>query len=495
MSPNLSTSSYMNSTIAAVATPPGEGGIAVIRISGPQALAIAAQIFQPLTSRSNKIVEHYDGYSVHYGVVGYPPVSLNNTTDQLIIVDDVILTVFKNPKSYTGEDVCEIACHGGSASTTAVLTLVLTAGAKLAEPGEFTRRAFMNGRMDLAQAEAVAALIRAKTDESRKAARRQLNGDFSLAVHAIRHELIGAVASIEVTIDFSDEAGDLNYTELLETLNASLERVIDLQAGADRGRVLREGRHIAIIGRPNVGKSALLNALLKTERAIVTPLAGTTRDTIEESLIVNGIPIVLIDTAGIRDTIDEVETIGIERSTEAARNADVCALVLDASVGIQSEDVDLFESAARGGETLIVLNKCDLVTPQSQSALTEIVAERLRVEMSSVHLVSALNRVGMEALERSLADPSFGSSGIRNSMENEISSSTAPSVGIVRHIQALQAVHISIRHAIDSTQQEMPGDFIAIDIRGALDSLGLITGQTVTDDIIHRIFADFCVGK
>ncbi len=315
-------------TIAAIATAQGDGGIAVIRISGAAAASVASTVFMP---RSYDDVTRYAGYSVHYGVV----------TDRVLgaTVDDALLTVFRAPRSYTGEDVCEIACHGGSATTRIVLDLVLKAGARIALPGEFTQRAFLNGRMDLAQAEAVADLVRARTESARRLARRQLDGDVSRAAAAIREDLIGIVAAIEVTIDFSDEVGDLDYSEINDRLNKTMIDVDRLLNTAGKGKILRDGLSVAIVGRPNVGKSTLLNAMLRSERAIVTPIPGTTRDTIEESVAIRGIPVLLTDTAGIRETDDPVERIGVERAKGAIANSDLSLLVLDASIGITLDDI------------------------------------------------------------------------------------------------------------------------------------------------------------
>jgi tRNA modification GTPase len=479
-------------TIAAIATAPGEGGIAVIRISGPSAPSIAASVFRP---KFGGDVALFAGYTVHYGVI----------TDicRAAAVDDALLTVFRAPRSYTGEDICEIACHGGSATTGAVLDLVLRAGARIALPGEFTQRAFLNGRMDLAQAEAVADLVRARTESARKLARRQLDGDVSRAAAAIRSDLIGIVAAIEVTIDFSDEVGDLHYPEIRDRLNRAMLDIIRLLNSAGRGRILREGLSVAIVGRPNVGKSTLLNAMLRSERAIVTPIPGTTRDTIEESVAIRGLPVVLTDTAGIRETDDAVERIGVERAKEVISTSDIALLVLDAADGITPDDIssahlirEARETSACEGESnncIIVWNKRDLVEPRVLDRLVLEAPSHLGLEGKHTLSVSAANRAGIEQLEEALVAPYL------SNVDAESPSSADPIESVVvsnaRHAQALEDARVNLTHAVQSAHDEMPGDFIALDVRGALDALGQITGETVTDDIIHRIFKDFCVGK
>lgn len=462
-------------TIAAVATPPGEGGIAIVRVSGPEARTVAARVFRPHRGGDPR---EFSGYSVHYGVF--------QDTETGEVADDGLLLMFHAPHSYTGEEMVELSCHGGRKATAAVLRLALQAGARPAEPGEFTQRAFLNGRLDLAQAEAVADVIRARTESARRLARRQLDGALSQAVTALKDEMVGILAAIEVTIDFSDEVGDLDYTALETRITDVAVGVDRLLATSGRGRILREGLRVAIVGRPNVGKSSLLNALLRAERAIVTPIAGTTRDLIEESADIGGLPLVLIDTAGIRPTSDPVEQIGVGRAESALAGSDVALLVLDASAGITPEDLMLSEQAAKeAGRVLVVLNKSDLLTPEQTQRLKKKALPRL----GSVLFLSALTGEGLEALERALADLAAGAEGgIGEAADSVVVSSE-------RHQQALESARRSLLEAERTVRERLPGDFIAIDIRGALDALGLITGETVTEDIIHRIFRDFCVGK
>ena len=472
---------FKQDTIAAIATPPGEGGIAIIRVSGPDALGIAGRVFR--AGRGTDGSPDYAGYTVRYGRFVEP--------EGEQAVDDGLLTVFRAPRSYTGEDTLELSCHGGRATSTRVLELTLRAGARLADPGEFTQRAFLNGRMDLAQAEAVADVIRARTERARRVARRQLDGALSQDIAQIKDELIGILAAIEVTIDFSDEVGELDHGAILERIRVARQRVQRLLRTAERGRILREGLRVAIVGRPNVGKSSLLNKLLRTERAIVTPIAGTTRDLVEESASVGGIPVVFVDTAGIRETQDEVERIGVARAQTAAANADVALLVLDGAAGVLGDDIVLADqiAASEGGKTLVVLNKSDLLPLSERHALEQKVKKEFPAAFTACVSLSAQTGDGLDALEAALVRLA----GAEES--GETSDADSVIVASQRHQQALASAHASLTHAEQTTTLQLPGDFIAIDVRGALDQLGLITGETVTDDIIHRIFRDFCVGK
>lgn len=497
-----------NETIAAVATPPGEGGIAVIRLSGSEAITVAQRLFRPQSKKKDEgnlraRTMHY-GRFIDLGKGDMSGVVINGAVreEDGEVIDDGLLTLFPAPNSYTGEDVAELSCHGGRAVTSRLLALLLRCGVSAAQPGEFTLRAFLNGRLDLAQAEAVADIVRARTVSAQRLARRQLDGALSKAVTKCREELIGILAAIEVTIDFSEEVGELVYAPLQRRVRSVRDDVARLLATAEHGRMLREGLRIAIIGRPNVGKSSLLNALLRADRAIVTPIAGTTRDLIEENAIIGGLPVVLIDTAGIRETEDMVESIGVARARGSIETADVVLLTLDASVGITEEDCLLYESLATS-ETrkIVVLNKCDTLTSAESESLSAEV--KLRMPMLPCLSMSALTGFGLEALEAEMARPALEvSEGQQSKVTQGIGQSGIGAdgwedvvVSSARHESALLAAYESLLEAQDTIAQEMPGDFIAIDVRGALDTLGLITGETVTDDIIHRIFQDFCVGK
>ncbi len=464
--------------IAAVATPPGEGGIAVIRASGQGVRRIAARIFRPASGRD---MMRGSGYSVHYGEI------LDEKTSE--VADDGLLTLFVAPRSYTGEDAMEISCHGGRATTARVLEIVLNAGARLAEPGEFTLRAFMNGRIDLAQAEAVADLIRAKTESAQKLARRQLEGSLSVAVQKLRGELIGILAAIEVTIDFSEEVGDLDYALLLVRISNVREETERLLGTADQGRILREGLRVALVGKPNVGKSSLFNALLGSNRSIVTHAPGTTRDLLEETANIEGVPLILIDLAGIREADDLAERLGVERAVAAAERSDLILFLTDAQQGVAPEDEEVIRLLSRLSETrtIAVVNKIDSA---SDDRVSEIIGEvRKRFEARKFCAVSAKTGVGLHELKRAMlevaAGERFGAEGASDSVV----------VANVRHKQALTEANNSLLEAEKTAQMELPGDFIVIDVRGALDALGSVTGENVSDEIIHRIFHDFCVGK
>lgn len=459
-------------TITAVATPPGEGGIAVLRVSGSQAFSIAEKVFRPHRKGSPA---HYHGFTVHYGQLLDP-----HTQEAL---DDGLLTVFRAPHSYTGEDTLEFSCHGGALLTQCVLSAFLRAGARLAEPGEFTQRAFLNGKLDLAQAEAVADLIRAKTESACRLAQRQLEGRLSAQIHALKEELIGILAAIEVTIDFSDEVGELDYAPLLQRILVVKEAIQHLCEEGKRGRLLREGMRVALMGRPNVGKSSLLNALLRTDRAIVTPIAGTTRDVIEEAANLQGIPIVLMDTAGLRETADPIEQIGVTRARQASQNADMILAVFDATTDTPTTFQSFLSEIEENQRTclLMVWNKCDLIS----STKKEQISQELPLSLPCV-FTSAQSGEGLSELEAKIL--SFAIGGQSGALDSVLVANT-------RHQEALQSAVISLQEAENTTRQALPGDFIAIDVRGALDALGHITGETVTEDIIHRIFRDFCVGK
>ena len=438
-------------TITAVATPPGEGGIGIVRLSGPDSFDIAGRLFKTKSG----IPSQFPSHTLHYGRIVDPATAET--------VDDAVLLLFRAPHSYTGEDVIEFSCHGGPITLGRVLALCLKAGARAAEPGEFTQRAFLNGRMDLAQAEAVCDLITAKTEAAQRLAVRQREGSLSREVLRIRNDVVGALAAVEVTIDFSEEVGDLDYPAMLERLGGIREEIEKLAQTAEQGRVYREGIRLAIIGKPNVGKSSLLNALVGRDRAIVTPIAGTTRDTIEETANIRGIPITAIDTAGIRETQDPVERIGVDRARAAAESADIVLHVTD-------DPSDLTDPPDPPG--IRVLNKADLFPATQHSTLNTLA-------------VSALTGEGLDTLRNAIAE---------SVLHGRVSAESAI-VSNVRHQHALESARDSLAHAESTTQQALPPDFISIDLRAALDSLGQITGETATEEIIHRIFHDFCVGK
>lgn len=464
--------------IAAVATPPGGGGIAIIRASGQGVRRLAARIFRPA---SGKDLMDSRGYTVHYGEI------LDAETSE--VADDGLLTLFIAPRSYTGEDVIEISCHGGRATTARVLEIVLNAGARLAEPGEFTLRAFMNGRIDLAQAEAVSDVIRAKTDSAQKLARRQLEGSLSQAVQRMRAELIGIIASIEVTIDFSEEVGELEYDPLLERISSVRAETEKLLRTAEHGRILREGLRVALVGKPNVGKSSLFNTLLGSNRSIVTHAPGTTRDLLEETANIEGVPLVLVDLAGIRETEDLAEKLGVERAVEATVSSDLILFLLDANQGVMSEDEEVIRLLLKlnVSKTIIVVNKIDAA---SDKRISDTIQEiRGRMNADYICGVSAHTGGGFGDLKRAMLEVVGGSG-----FDGEVSADSVV-IANVRHKQALMQAQNSLMEAEKTAKLRLPGDFIVIDVRGALDSLGSVTGESVSDEIIHRIFHDFCVGK
>ena len=426
----------LSDTIAAIATPPGEGGIAIVRVSGPEALAVAASLFRP---RRGGDPATFSGYSVHYG--RFEDAASGET------VDDGLLTVFRAPHSYTGEDCVELSCHGGAATTARLLRSVLRAGGCLAEPGEFTQRAFLNGRLDLAQAEAVADVIRARTETAQRMARRQLDGALSSVVRQQRDELIGILAAIEVTIDFSDEVGDLDYPALLARISAVCREVKHLLATADRGRILREGLRVALIGRPNVGKSSLFNALLRANRAIVTSMPGTTRDRLEETANIGGVPLVLIDAAGLRETDDVVEREGVERAQSALQQSDLILFMLDAVEGVTPDDRAVADRlrALPHERIIMVLNKQDAV-PEPALVAAHVEARNL-LNTADVVAVSALTGSGIPDLERSLLRLAVG-----GELETGIGAESIV-VSSTRHREALESAFNSLCEAERTAEQ------------------------------------------
>jgi len=467
----------IDDTIAAIATPIGEAAIGVVRISGRGALDVARQMFR---TASDVPIEGLPTHTAHYGFVIDPSSGER--------IDDGILVIYRSPRSYTGEDSVEISCHGGIVPLRRVLTSALRAGARLAEPGEFTKRAFINGRLDLAQAEAVLDIIRARTDEAMRVARSQLDGVLSAEIRALRQSLVGIMAGIEASIDFPDEVGDADTTEIAAALRDAIEHVKGLLDTAERGKIFREGIVAVIAGRPNVGKSSLLNALLRESRAIVTPIPGTTRDAIEESVNIRGIPVRTIDTAGVRDTDDMVEQIGVERTKQMIEQADMILTVIDASEGFLDEDRDLIRDVAER-RFIVVLNKCDLVRQEDACRLSVEIKDWMQNELgvsAPIVLTAAPSNEGIKELEDKIAD---------TVLSGGVSSAEGALVSNVRHREALENALESLGEALHTAQSDMPVDCITIDLRAAINALGKITGETVTEDVIDRIFSEFCIGK
>jgi len=462
---------YFKDTIAAISTAIGEGGIGIVRVSGPEAISTINKIFKGY-GQTDKDLNEVDTYTAHYGHI------INPKDEQ--IIDEVICLVMKATKTYTKEDVVEIDCHGGSIPLQKILDLVLKNGARLAEPGEFTKRAFLNGRIDLSQAEAVMDVINSKTEAGLEAAMDQLEGGLSSQIEEIKHKLLGLLAHLEASIDFpEDEIEDFNSDEIDSRVEEIIEQIEGLLATSKRGRIIKEGIRTAIIGKPNVGKSSLLNALLRENRAIVTDVPGTTRDVIEEVINIDGIPLKIMDTAGIRETEDEVEKIGVERSEKFLKQADLVLLVLDAHRGITEEDRRIINLVDEK-ETVVVVNKTDL---ESNLNLGEL---KKKFENVQVVETSAVEGIGISELEDLISEMVFA---------GEVKANEQTLITNLRHKEALEAAYDSILNVKETVKQGLPADFVTIDLKTTLEELGKITGDTLGEDIIDRIFADFCLGK
>lgn len=447
-------------TIAAISTPLGEGAISIVRLSGSEAISIANQVFQ------GKDLEKVASHTLHYGHI----------VDQTERVDEVMLSLMRAPKTFTREDVVEINTHGGIAVTQEILQLLLRSGARLAEPGEFTKRAFLNGRIDLAQAESVMDIIRAKTDKAASVAVKQLEGSLSNLVKDIRQEILVSLAEVEVNIDYPeyDDAEDITSSVLLDKVKHFQELLRGLLATAKRGKILREGLKTAIIGRPNVGKSSLLNQLLNEEKAIVTDIAGTTRDVITEFANIGGVPLELIDTAGIRETDDLVESIGVERSKKALAEADLVLLILNAAEELTPQDKQLLELSV-SSTRLLLLNKTDLPQKLNENELP-----------ASFIKISALKNENLEAVEREINRIFFA---------GEIVSQDATTLSNARHIALVEQALQSLEEAEQALQLAMPVDLAQVNVREAWESLGEIIGDNASDELITQLFTQFCLGK
>lgn len=458
-------------TIAAIATPPGVGGVGIIRVSGPDAMSMAQGLFRgrgllpldpPLSERP--------GREIHVGYVISPPSGE--------IVDEIVLLVFRAPHSYTTEDVVEFQCHAGPAVMQRLLALVLAAGARLAAPGEFTKRAFLGGRIDLTQAEAIGEIASARTERALSAAMGQLEGHLARATSSLRAPIKHLLAELEASIDFPDEIDAPSSERMLETLEALGRQASALAATAEGGRLLREGAALAIVGRPNVGKSSLLNALLQAERAIVTEVAGTTRDVLEAGLSIRGVPFRVLDTAGIRaEGADLAERLGIAKSRTALGEADVRLVVMEAGPALEPADLEILAAAMQAGPTLVVLNKIDRHP-------VEGVLKGLPSGVRAV-AISARTGAGLADLEQAIYDVAVGAA-------------LAPvqSVAInARHHAALQRALTSLGKAHETVAGGLAADFVAIDLQDAIEILGQITGEDLKEEVIDHIFASFCVGK
>ncbi|MBU5308684.1 tRNA uridine-5-carboxymethylaminomethyl(34) synthesis GTPase MnmE [Clostridioides mangenotii] len=458
---------YIDDTIVAIATAPGEGGIGILRISGEKSLVIAESIFK---SVSGKEISEYNNRSLIYG----------NIVDDGKIIDEVLLAYMKGPKSYTAEDVIEINCHGGFISVKKILELILSKDVRLAEPGEFTKRAFLNGRIDLSQAEAVIDVINAKTSKSHEVAQEQLEGTLSIKIRSLRDKVTELLAHVTVAIDYPEEDIEfITYNTLKEKTEELEKEIKKLYDSSESGKIFREGLKTVIVGKPNVGKSSLLNLILGEKRAIVTDIPGTTRDVIEEFVNIRGIPIKIVDTAGIRETEDVVEKIGVEKSRESLINADLVIMVLDYSEKLTDEDLEILESIDKN-KTIVLLNKTDLKKQIEEEKISNY------VENNSIIEISALKQEGIEKLENKIENLVYKGD-VKNSSEIVISNT--------RHRDALAKAHKSVMDALDAIYQKMPLDFIEVDLKNIWDYLGYINGDTVTEDLLDNIFNNFCIGK
>ena len=453
-------------TIAAIATPLGESGIGVIRISGSKAYDVGDAIFK---SKSSLPLAQRRDRSIQYGLI---------VDDDGKAVDEVILLIMKGPRSYTAEDVLEIQCHGGRQSLSEILGLVLRHGARLANPGEFTQRAFVNGRLDLAQAEAVMDVIQAKSAQGLTSAVSQLEGRLSRVVGDMRLHLTDFITRLEVTVDYPEEdLEDIEVPDIAGAIREMEQRLDAMLAESKSGRMMRDGVMAAIAGTPNAGKSSLLNRFLETERAIVTDVPGTTRDVIEEWITIQGVPICLVDTAGIRSTDDTVEQIGVRRAKEYMDRADIILVVVDQSRPLQEEDRQILETA-RGRQALIVLNKEDL-----QPAFA---TEELQSYGLPLLSISASTGAGMGELKDAM---------LSLALKQGLMAAQSALLANTRHIELVRQSREALQRALDTIEAGMPVDCAIVDIREAWELLGSITGDTVHDDIIEEIFSRFCLGK
>ncbi len=457
-------------TIAAISTPMGEGAIAIVRLSGDEAVAIADKIFR---SPGGKSLTTKATHTIHYGHLVDPK------TNE--VVEEVMLSLMRGPKTFTREDVVEINCHGGLVSVNRVLKLVLTNGARLAEPGEFTKRAFLNGRIDLSQAEAVMDLIRAKTDRAMNVALGQMDGKLSRLIGDLRQALLETLAQVEVNIDYPeyDDVEEMTVPVLVEKCTWVRNEIMKLLQTSSQGKILREGLSTVILGRPNVGKSSLLNSLVQENKAIVTDIAGTTRDIIEEYVNVRGVPLRLVDTAGIRETEDIVERIGVERSREALRGADLILFVLNYADELTAEDERLFETI-KTMDYIVIVNKTDL--PQ------KIDIARVK-ELAGGHRIvttSLLQEEGITELEEAIAALFF---------EGQIEAGDLTYVSNVRHIALLHQAQATVEDALAAAQAGVPVDMVQIDVTRTWEILGEIIGDTVQESLINQLFSQFCLGK
>ncbi|MGQ0812226.1 MAG: tRNA uridine-5-carboxymethylaminomethyl(34) synthesis GTPase MnmE [Nitrospiraceae bacterium] len=479
----------LDDTICAIATPVGEGGIGVLRVSGCRAVEAVSGLVRLRSGNSLQTVTSHRLYHADILLVqkdnqpqrrDHKPHDAYTTGGR--ILDEALVVVMRAPRSYTGEDVAEIQCHGGPLILQTISHALVANGVRLAEPGEFTKRAFLNGRLDLAQAEAVLDTIQAKTATGLKLAQEQLRGVLSTAINRVRESLLDLLAQVEAAIDFSEE--DISFVQN-EELRAALRRTIallsDLIERSREGRIIREGAKVVIIGRPNVGKSSLMNALVRSDRAIVTAVPGTTRDVLEEMLNIRGVPVRIFDTAGIRKTDDDIEREGVRRSLIARDQADLVLLMLDGSQCLTSQDYELL-ACGQDNRRLVVVNKMDLSREIRDGSSSFSNGE----SMTGAIKISCKTEFGLEELRDQIRSVLVG---------HGLEAAEGPVVTSLRHQVALERACEALEHALESATAKLSGEFIAMDLRVAADALGEITGTVSTDDILDRIFSRFCIGK
>lgn len=454
-------------TIAAISTALGEGAIAIVRVSGEDAIEKVNRIFK------GKDLTTVSSHTIHYGHI------VDLDTDQ--VIEEVMVSIMRAPKTFTRENIVEINCHGGLVSVNKVLQLILAQGVRLAEPGEFTKRAFLNGRIDLSQAEAVMDLIRAKTDRAMSVAINQMEGRLSNLIGRLRKEILETLDHVEVNIDYPeyDDVEEMTHNILIEKATYVRGEIKKILETSKQGKILREGIATAIIGRPNVGKSSLLNSLVQEKKAIVTDIAGTTRDVIEEYVNVRGVPLKLIDTAGIRETEDVVERIGVERSKEMMGQADLVLIVVNYSEALTIEDEELFR-AVQGKDFIVIVNKTDLPKQIDMERVTKLAGD------NRIITTSLIEEKGVDELEKAIADLFF---------EGAIESADMTYVSNARHIGLLTQAEKTIGDAIEAIENGVPIDMVQIDLTRTWEILGEITGDTVHESLIDQLFSQFCLGK
>jgi len=460
---------FIDDTIAAISTPVGQGGIGIVRLSGKDAIRIADTIFR---SPKKKKLGQSPSHRILYGHIMDP--------SDKTVVDEVLVSVMRAPDTYTKENIVEINCHGGAMPLRAVLELTLSSGARLAEPGEFTKRAFLNGRIDLTQAEAVLDVINSLTAESRKSAVSQLRGSLSKKIDGLRNDLIELAAFVEAHIDFpEDDIEPVSIQKMQKMARAVLKSLNRLIESSRYGIILREGIKTAIIGRPNVGKSSLLNALIESDRAIVTEFPGTTRDVIEEYLNIQGFPVKIMDTAGIRSVDDIAEKEGVRRSIQTMKNADLVLLMLDGSLPLHDADIDLVKKSDPSN-TIIVINKQDL--PQK---FIRFGVPQLKAFHGKTLKISAKRKTGLKRLKDLIVATVLRGQTVSGS----------ETVTNVRHVHALERVRTSLDAFLTGVKENTPPEFLSVELRDAFDAIGEIQGITTPEDILNRIFSNFCIGK